>query len=606
MSDDLEFIVIDDIPEYIFCIGDDEENEQVIALSGKDGAFKYEKVAELPTTGEDGVLYLVPKSHTTQTASGNPINVNITDNAGKIESLKLDGDTFQQTYTGKNLLNYNTIVQTTLNGVTLSLADDGTITLNGTCSSDNTRFGFDGLSLALDGTYTLSSEVISGTITNATDMTKIRLFKSGYSGGIRVDLANTSASSTSSASGDYILNDIRIDNGVVLTNYKIKIQLEKSATATSFEPYVGGQPSPSPDYPQQIQTVTGEQVVEVKGKNLFDKNHPNNSQCFVSDNGVLMDGGQNRSVYIECEPNTTYTVSKSNKGTNNRFCVFNTEAKPAIGVSVISTVGTRVGENNSSSYTITTGANAHYLGVYYRAGSTTPSESEIRDTIQIEKGSTATAYAPYTKQTLPINLGSIELCKLGTYQDYIYKDGDDWKVHKATVSAIIDGSESWDTSGTNTFYVANIYSKIGNSIQSASTGEMYASHFTIVDITSSNTLVGASLRVDAAHNVSNLRIRLQDMSGGVAGFRQMLSAKKPSIYARRLTPTDTTITDTTLITQLEAIRTAALESGSNTISNTATGTNLAGDLEIGYYGYDPLNKYDKYFWLDVDGGYESL
>lgn len=64
MSDDLEFIVIDDIPEYIFCIGDDEENEQVIALSGKDGAFKYEKVDELPTVGEDGVLYLVDRVYT--------------------------------------------------------------------------------------------------------------------------------------------------------------------------------------------------------------------------------------------------------------------------------------------------------------------------------------------------------------------------------------------------------------------------------------------------------------------------------------------------------------------------------------------------------------
>lgn len=38
----------------------------------------------------------------------------------------------------------------------------------------------------------------------------------------------------------------------------------------------------------------------------------------------------------------------------------------------------------------------------------------------------------------------------------------------------------------------------------------------------------------------------------------------------------------------------------------ANGTNLAGDLEIGYYSYDPLNKYDKYFWLDVDGEYESI
>lgn len=33
-------------------------------------------------------------------------------------------------------------------------------------------------------------------------------------------------------------------------------------------------------------------------------------------------------------------------------------------------------------------------------------------------------------QSLTVDLGSIELCKIGTYQDYIYKSGGDWYVHK--------------------------------------------------------------------------------------------------------------------------------------------------------------------------------
>lgn len=132
------------------------------------------------------------------------------------------------------------------------------------------------------------------------------------------------------------------------------------------------------------------------GKNLFDKNNANNLQAFVAPNGTLMCGGdQNLSVYIPCEPNTTYTVSKSNSGTNCRFCVFDTADEPASGVSVISTVGTRTGEDTHTSYTITTSANAHYLGVFYRVSSTTPSESDIKATIQIELGSTATAYEPF-------------------------------------------------------------------------------------------------------------------------------------------------------------------------------------------------------------------
>jgi hypothetical protein len=57
-----------------------------------------EVVAELPTTGAGGKLYLTPKAHTTQTATGNPITASVTEDAGAIESFQLDGDTFQQTY----------------------------------------------------------------------------------------------------------------------------------------------------------------------------------------------------------------------------------------------------------------------------------------------------------------------------------------------------------------------------------------------------------------------------------------------------------------------------------------------------------------------------
>ena len=52
-----------------------------------------EVVAELPTTGEEGKLYLTPKAHTTSTATGNPITATVTEQAGQLESFQLDGDT---------------------------------------------------------------------------------------------------------------------------------------------------------------------------------------------------------------------------------------------------------------------------------------------------------------------------------------------------------------------------------------------------------------------------------------------------------------------------------------------------------------------------------
>lgn len=58
-----------------------------------------------------------------------------------------------------------------------------------------------------------------------------------------------------------------------------KVQLEKGAKSTAYEPYTGGKPSPSPEYQQKIKNVgkwnegTQKYEVDVKvtGKNLFDK-----------------------------------------------------------------------------------------------------------------------------------------------------------------------------------------------------------------------------------------------------------------------------------------------------------------------------------------------
>jgi hypothetical protein len=89
-------------------------------------------------------------------------------------------------------------------------------------------------------------------------------------------------------------------------------------------------------------------------------------------------------------------------------------------------------------------------------------------------------------------------------------------------------------------------------------------------------------------------------------YKNWLANNPFTFYYALATPTDTTITDQTLIAQLEAIRTASLENGANTITNTATGSNLAGDMEIGYYGYNPTNRYDKFIWLDLNNAYEQL
>lgn len=76
------------------------------------------------------------------------------------------------------------------------------------------------------------------------------------------------------------LTDALLDNHIAwynnpdseVENVISEIQIEIGTEATDYEPYTGGQPSPSPDYPQQIVSAGGDGKigVEVRGKNLVD------------------------------------------------------------------------------------------------------------------------------------------------------------------------------------------------------------------------------------------------------------------------------------------------------------------------------------------------
>ena len=48
-----------------------------------------------------------------------------------------------------------------------------------------------------------------------------------------------------------------------------------------------------------------------------------------------------------------------------------------------------------------------------------------------------------SNQYYPYGVTPIELCKIGDYQDYIYKDSDKWYKHGVIGKVVLDGSETW-------------------------------------------------------------------------------------------------------------------------------------------------------------------
>lgn len=148
-------------------------------------------------------------------------------------------------------------------------------------------------------------------------------------------------------------------------------------------------------------------------KNLFNKNGSPILYMWVdaSNNTYAKETSSTYSTYVKVKPNTTYTISKT---AGKTFRVATSTNIPIDGGSVLSTTANHTG----SSITITTPSNANYLFVnYYNTNNgDTIGESTMRDSIQIEKGSTATEYEEPFEPTITIRNSN------GIFQEVINVD----------------------------------------------------------------------------------------------------------------------------------------------------------------------------------------
>ena len=336
-----------------------------------------------------------PPIVTNETPSAN-IELDDTVEAAFVD-VKMYGDTSQQTYSGKNLLNYTGIETGTKNGLTCSYdSSTGIITLDGTCNANNTRFVFTGTSISLNGTYTLSYTKVGGSFNGGT--ARIRIFDSSWGNVLSVDFTNQTSGNAGSRNATYTNNDIWAQNGASFSNFQIKVQLELGSSVGSFEPYVGGVPAPNPDYPQPVQTVTGRQTLTVQGKNLIQSvfrqgthNNISDMRRITTQHGVFLPAGTTATVSYDLDTTTyrTYVSGLTVDGVADSF--YNS---PWIG---------------TESFTFTAPQSGYYfLTVAYKQET---SESRILPTsgvissLQLEKGSTATTFEPYQSQEYEVNLG---------------------------------------------------------------------------------------------------------------------------------------------------------------------------------------------------------
>lgn len=447
---------------------------------------------------------------------------------------------------GKNILDVSRQSSATISGVSAEYdASTQIYTLNGTSTSNNTGFKFVNSDINLDGTYTLSFEVLGGSISNISGTTRIQLANSNWSQNIYLNLGNSSASTTKTISffATQSNNGVRYDNGVTFNNYKFRVQLEKNNQATEWEAYQS-------------------QSYEVNlGKNLFDKDNAEIVHLYSSSSGTVANASA-WSIILPCEPNQAYTYSNTaptqmkSDSSINFYATKPTEAG-------IAKTGSQVNLNQNATATFTAPAGAHWMLVYYRWNAS--DEPSAYAGMQIELGSQATDYAAY--------FTPIELCKLGDYQDKIYKSGDDWFIHKEVGKRTYDGSndEGWQRHQTIGVYI-NLISGLDRTVGKANLA-------TFADTTQYSAFWGMQEGECGISGIGNFGVKTSAYD--VASWRTLLTSTPLTLYYALATPTDTQITNQALIDQLEALASSTLFVGVNNIALVPSG-GAQGELKIEY------------------------
>lgn len=212
-----------------------------------------------------------------------------------------------------------------------------------------------------------------------------------------------------------------------------------------------------------------------------------------------------------------------------------------------------------------------YAGDTVQDGTPTPDSPVVVDvvtgsqTITISDGTNTGSFT--------VNLGTTELCKIGDYQDYIYKSGDNWYLHKAVDKAEL-GSLTWQAGSTNQTGLYRMYSGDLNGMfvtpaENNIPVEAFCSHFVAVRNDSAGTY-GCNIGLSVAKTGDNVFIYDTDynQTTSVSNFKTWLQNNNVVFYYALAEPTDTQITDATLIRQLNSIHQFLTRYG---YSSTVTG-----------------------------------
>lgn len=347
---------------------------------------------------------------------------------GKIADMMVYGKSEQKSTMGKNLLKLSEAnAQGNANGLSATMNADGSISVTGASTSTwSNIIKINNECHTDNATYTFSVDKNSGIVIGL-KLGRTELDDANYQTH-RIMQNQLSCTFETGASNEYcslFLEGLTVGKSY---NFTIYPMLELGTEATAYEPYTGGQPSPSPDYPQEIKSVVNP-IVKVCGKNLFDsKKFP-----IILNRAI---NGNTGNIYVSSSGNYCatekyipfpYSGKKISFNASMSLYAYDQDYK------YINTVNRNDGQVP--------------IGTMYVRFDIKTVE---KDKAQIELSENATTYEPYKEQTiqLTIILNSIPVSSGGNVtingQQYVadYVDVERGKIAKMVDSSKLDNAQS--------------------------------------------------------------------------------------------------------------------------------------------------------------------
>ena len=366
-----------------------------------------------------------------------------------------------------------------------------------------------------------------------------------------------------------------------------ELQVEINDVPTNYESFTGCAASPSPDYPQDIKVATGEQNVKIQNKNILNaemvkKINSKNTITIYQNVQCIKLWGQSGTIGtgIKYKENTSYSFVFNYVGTTMG-------TKNDIGsLYFVYTDGT---QNLLTYFTGTTAkgirrytSNPNKTLKTIRWSAWAPSQAIYLATneLQLVEGSEQYNLIQHQEQNYPLSLGNRELARINNYKDYIFKnevgspyynadlDLNEWYLCKEIGKVVLDGTnnvfttKSGQPGNTYTFNTSNfIEGPQLNIVPSVLSNKFVPKSWD----DRSNYLDNAIMFIYSASTYLVFRFGTSSSLTTLELANAWLINNNVTLYGILATPTNTKITDTTLIQQLENINNNARSYSDTTI-----------------------------------------